>query len=63
MKIENIAKDEIRLFERVSAKTSKQMIIEITHLRWLLAKSWGAVEESGYEDHDFKLRDKIEEAL
>ena len=44
-------------------KIVEDLEIENNHTKWLLAKAWGAIQEAGYEDHDFKLRDKIEDAL
>ena len=36
---------------------------EIKELKHLLDLAWGAIQEAGYEDYDFELRDKIEKAI
>tara|TARA_R110000744_G_scaffold85789_4_gene167678 strand:+ start:3745 stop:3912 length:168 start_codon:yes stop_codon:yes gene_type:complete len=35
----------------------------IQELEHLLGLAWGAIQEAGYEDFDFELRDKIEKYL
>ena len=40
-----------------------QALGRISDLEELLALAWNTIQEAGYEDHNFELRDKIKELL
>ncbi len=48
--------------EYLNADTAKDKATNAELVR-LLGLAWGAIQEAGYEDHSFDLRDKIEKYI